>query len=425
LVNGKPITYFLEDMRYSPTVEVANFTRYTAAENRNEFILASGYITGGLKPLIDKVNKEERIPWLDGSYSTEIFGPEGGPSKYPYYYSLGATYGDQFRVLLNWIKEDSKGKGKVAIVYSPTEWGHHDVISILNGISLKAAGGEISVIIGPNGAGKTSLLNCINSHYSPQEGEILFQGENLLRLKPHIIAAQGIARTFQKVELFHGMSALDNIKLGRHFLIRTSLLGSFFRWPSTVAIELRHRQEIEEEDGHLYIFDRFKDIMALGDGSRFAPQDIELRLKFSPYIKEAVVCGANQPFVTAIISIDLENVGNWAKRRGISYTTYQDLSQRPEVYELVREEIRKLCQRLPQNMRVRKFAILLKELHPDDEELTRTRKVRRGLIYERYKPLIEDLYRPTPEHLLDIQIRYEDGRISSLKGQVAIAEVTS
>ena len=122
-VNGKPITYFLEDMRYSPTVEVANFTRYAAAEKRDEFILASGYITGGLKPLIDKVNKEERIPWLDGSYSTEIFGPQGGPSKYPYYYSLGATYGDQMKVLLNWIKEDSKGKGRVAIVYSPTEWG--------------------------------------------------------------------------------------------------------------------------------------------------------------------------------------------------------------------------------------------------------------------------------------------------------------
>ncbi len=122
-VNGKQITYFLEDMRYSPTVEVANFTRYAAAEKSDELLLASGYITGGLKPLIDKVNKEERIPWLDGSYSTEIFGPEGGPSKYPYYYSLGATYGDQIRVLLNWVKEDSRGKGKVAIVYSPTEWG--------------------------------------------------------------------------------------------------------------------------------------------------------------------------------------------------------------------------------------------------------------------------------------------------------------
>jgi long-chain acyl-CoA synthetase len=177
------------------------------------------------------------------------------------------------------------------------------------------------------------------------------------------------------------------------------------------------------EDGHLYIFDRFKDIMTLTDGTRFAPQDIETRLKFSPYIKEAVICGANQPYVTAIVSIDLENVGNWAKKRGISYTTYQDLSQRPEVYERVGEEVRKLCQRFPQNMRVRKFAILLKELHPDDEELTRTRKVRRGLIYERYKPLIQDLYQPKKEHPLDVQIRYEDGRISAFKGQVAIAEV--
>lgn len=125
------------------------------------------------------------------------------------------------------------------------------------------------------------------------------------------------------------------------------------------------------------------------------------------------------------LGIDIRQVYGQTECAGIPYTTYQDLSQRPEVYELVREEIRKLCQRFPQNMRVRKFAILLKELHPDDEELTRTRKVRRGLIYERYKPLIEDLYQPTPEHLLDIQIRYEDGRISSLKGRVAIAEVTS
>jgi long-chain acyl-CoA synthetase len=177
------------------------------------------------------------------------------------------------------------------------------------------------------------------------------------------------------------------------------------------------------EDGHLYIFDRFKDIMVLADGTRFAPQDIETRLKFSPYIKEAVICGAGQPYVAAIVSIDLENVGNWAKKRGIPYTTYQDLSQRPEVYELVREELRKLCQRFPANMRIRKFAILLKELHPDDEELTRTRKVRRTLIYERYRPLIEDLYRPKKDHFLDVQIRYEDGRVSAFKGQVAIAEV--
>jgi branched-chain amino acid transport system substrate-binding protein len=124
-VNGKKITWYLEDMRYDPTVEVANFNKYAAEHPADEFLMATGYITGGLKPLIDKVNKEEKIPWLDGSYSTEIFGAEGGPSKYPYYYSLGATYGDQLKLCVKWIKENHKGEGtpKIGLVYSPTGWG--------------------------------------------------------------------------------------------------------------------------------------------------------------------------------------------------------------------------------------------------------------------------------------------------------------
>ncbi len=128
-VNGKKIKWFLEDMRYSPTVEVANFSKYTAEHPPDEFLIATGYITGGLKPLIDKVNKEQKIPWLDGSYSTEIFGAEGGPAKYPYYYSLGATYGAQLKILLKWIKENYKGKGKprVALVYSPSAWGRDGI----------------------------------------------------------------------------------------------------------------------------------------------------------------------------------------------------------------------------------------------------------------------------------------------------------
>ena len=124
-VNGKKITWFLEDMRYSPKVEVANFNKYCAEHNPDEFLIASGYITGGLKGLVEKVNIEQKIPWFDGSYSAEIFGPGGGPTKYPYYYSLGATYGDQLKILLKWIKENYKGKGnpKVGLVYSPTAWG--------------------------------------------------------------------------------------------------------------------------------------------------------------------------------------------------------------------------------------------------------------------------------------------------------------
>ena len=177
------------------------------------------------------------------------------------------------------------------------------------------------------------------------------------------------------------------------------------------------------EDGHLYVFDRFKDIMTLEDGTKFAPQDIETRLKFSPYIHEALVCGGERSYVTAIVSIDLENVGNWAKKRGISYTTIQDLSQRREVYDLVRDEIKGICERFPENIRIKRFAILLKELHADDGELTRTRKVRRAFVNERYQALIEDLYRSKEAHDLDIEIRYEDGRVSAFKGTVILEEI--
>jgi long-chain acyl-CoA synthetase len=177
------------------------------------------------------------------------------------------------------------------------------------------------------------------------------------------------------------------------------------------------------EDGHLYVFDRAKDIMTLGDDTKFAPQDIETRLKFSAYIHEAMVCGDKRPYVSAIVSIDLENVGNWAKKRGISFTTFQDLSQRSEVYELVRNEIREICKRFPENIRIKRFAILLKELHPDDGELTRTRKVRRAFVNERYHSLIEDFYQAKNKHNLDIEIRYEDGRVSRFSGTIAIVEV--
>lgn len=128
-VNGKKITWYLEDNRYDPTVQVANYIKYSAEHSRDELLMATGYITGALKPLIEKVNVEDRIPWLDGSYSTEIFGPEGGPSKYPYYYSLGATYGDQIMILIKWIKDnhEEKENPRLGFVYSPTAWGRDGI----------------------------------------------------------------------------------------------------------------------------------------------------------------------------------------------------------------------------------------------------------------------------------------------------------
>jgi len=120
-------------------------------------------------------------------------------------------------------------------------------VKVLNGINLSVHPGDIFSIIGPNGAGKTSLLNCINMHYRPDHGGISFEGKELNDLKPHTVATLGIARTFQKVELFQGMTVMDNIKLGRHFLMKFSLLGSFMRLPHIVRDEMQHRKEIEEE----------------------------------------------------------------------------------------------------------------------------------------------------------------------------------
>jgi long-chain acyl-CoA synthetase len=178
-----------------------------------------------------------------------------------------------------------------------------------------------------------------------------------------------------------------------------------------------------DKDGHLFVFDRYKDVMHLADGTRFAPQDIETRLKFSPYIKEVVVIGDQRPYISALVSIDLENVGNWVKKRGVAYTTFHDLSQKPEVYQLIQSEIVRLIAAFPDPMKVKRFANLIKELHPDDGELTRTRKVRRALVYERYDPLVRSIYEKEKEHFLDVRIRFEDGHEATFNGRVRIAEV--
>jgi branched-chain amino acid transport system ATP-binding protein len=140
-----------------------------------------------------------------------------------------------------------KGKNKDSLLEIEDLHLSFGGVKVLNSISLSVQRGDIFSIIGPNGAGKTSLINCINMHYRPDRGSIRFNGWDLRGIKPHAVAALGVARTFQKVELFHGMTVLDNIKLGRHFLMKFSLLGSFLRLPNIVRDEMRHRKEIEEE----------------------------------------------------------------------------------------------------------------------------------------------------------------------------------
>lgn len=177
------------------------------------------------------------------------------------------------------------------------------------------------------------------------------------------------------------------------------------------------------DDGHLVVIDRLKDVMQMADGTRFSPQFIENKLKFSPYIKEAVVIGHQLPFITAIINIDMDIVGKWAESNRISYTTYTDLSSKAEVYEMIEAEARKVNRDLYRINRasvMKKFVLLYKELDADDDELTRTQKVRRGFIGERYKEVIEAMYTDAEFVPIDTVIKFQDGRTTRIKTTVSI-----
>jgi len=175
--------------------------------------------------------------------------------------------------------------------------------------------------------------------------------------------------------------------------------------------------------GHLVIIDRAKDVGALRDGTPFAPQFIENKLKFSPFIREAVAFGNEYPFVSAMVAIDLNTVGNWAERRGIPYTSYLDLSQKPEVCDLIREEIRKGNETLPASTRIRRFLLLTKDLEADDAEMTRTRKVRRKFVAEKYASVIDAFYAGGHTVELEASITYEDGRTAIMKSHVRVEDV--
>jgi long-chain acyl-CoA synthetase len=175
--------------------------------------------------------------------------------------------------------------------------------------------------------------------------------------------------------------------------------------------------------GHLVIIDRAKDVGALHDGTPFAPQFIENKLKFSPFVREAVAFGNDRAFVTAMVAIDLNTVGNWAERHGLAYTSYADLSQKPEVSELIREEIRKGNETLPESTRIRRFLLLTKDLEADDAEMTRTRKVRRRFVAEKYAPVIDAFYSGGKTVELETTITYEDGRQAVMRSRVRVDDV--
>jgi long-chain acyl-CoA synthetase len=175
-----------------------------------------------------------------------------------------------------------------------------------------------------------------------------------------------------------------------------------------------------DDDGHLLIIGRKEEIMRTKDGEAFSPDFIETRLKFSPYIKEVVVFGEGRDYITAFINIDMGNVGSWAEDRMIPYTTYADLSQQPPVEELIIGEVRTVNEQLPKPMKIRKIILLYKLLDADDEELTRTGKVRRKFVYEQYIRLIEAMYSEQRELEVMGKVRYRDGAVGTIETKVRI-----
>jgi long-chain acyl-CoA synthetase len=178
-----------------------------------------------------------------------------------------------------------------------------------------------------------------------------------------------------------------------------------------------------DEKGHLIIIDRMKDIMTLCSGERFSPMFIENKLKFSPYIKEVVCVGNGRDYIMSMICIDYGIVGKWAEENRINYTTYTDLASKPEVYGFIEKEVRHVNQTLKESQRVKKFLLLYKELDADDDELTRTRKVRRGFIDQKYADIIGEVYAGKEAIHIDTVIKYQDGKTSQLKTTIQVRNV--
>ena len=178
-----------------------------------------------------------------------------------------------------------------------------------------------------------------------------------------------------------------------------------------------------DKQGHLVIIDRAKDVGKLTDGSAFAPQFIENKLKFSPFIREAVAFGDQRPFVVTMIAIDMQTVGTWAEKQGLAYTSFMDLSRKPEVAGLIGQEIAKANATLPDVQQVRRYLLLNKELDADDAEMTRTRKVRRRFVAEKYANVIEAFYGGASSVDVTMEITFEDGRKSTLSSTIAIHDI--
>ncbi len=179
-----------------------------------------------------------------------------------------------------------------------------------------------------------------------------------------------------------------------------------------------------DEQGHIIFLDRLEHMGELASGIKYAPQYIESRLRFSPYIKDAMVVGGRErDYVSAIINMDFTQVGKWAERNRVAYTTFVDLSQKKEVADLIQKDLIRVNRFLPPVSRARRFVLLHKEFDPDESELTRTRKLRREFMEKRYKELIESMYGSSAEVKVEAPVTYRDGRRGVVTTSIKVREV--
>ncbi|MBI5110895.1 MAG: long-chain fatty acid--CoA ligase [Rhodovulum sp.] len=221
----------------------------------------------------------------------------------------------------------------------------------------------------------------------------------------------------------------DKNGLGEVVARHANMFHGYFKAPEATAADIRNGWMYTgdagyfDPNGRLVVIDRKKDLAETSDGSQFSPQYIENKLKFSPYVAEAVVLGAGRPAIAAMICIRFSIVSKWAEKNRIAFTTYTDLSAKPEVYDLLRAEVEGVNATLPPHQRIARFLLLYKELDADDDELTRTRKVRRGVINERYATIIEALYGGDREIPVDTVIRFQDSTTQRIRTRLAVVDL--
>ena len=229
----------------------------------------------------------------------------------------------------------------------------------------------------------------------------------------------------------------DSQGVGEIVVRHPNMFLGYYRNPEASTADLRDGWLHSGDAGYfnaarqLVVIDRIRDLAETSRGERFSPQYIENKLKFSPYIAEAVVLGAGRDALAAMICIRYSIISKWAEKNRIAFTTYSDLASRAEVYELLRKEVETVNATLPPAQRISRFLLLYKELDADDGELTRTRKVRRGVIGEKYGNIIDAIYRGERDIPVDTVIRFQDGttqrvrtslRVVDLSAQAPIAE---